>query len=131
MDFTEGQIAQLILLIGAISAAVVAIIRELRANRNATSAAAAIGIEQQNRYLETRQAAPVTMQSPPNSTGDGGVDKAVTSLLANAAPGAAPSSGATNDDLKASIDELVLAITQQQGTTTRSVAEGRNDGSAA
>lgn len=105
-SFTEGQIAQLVLLIGAISTGVVAIIRELRANRNASSAAAAIQVEQQNRYLETRGAAPVTMQSPPNSTGTGGVDKAVTALLANAAPGAAPSGGATNDDIMRKLEEL-------------------------
>lgn len=110
---TEGQIAQLILLIGAIASGVALVIRELRASRNANSAASAIQIEQDNRYLETRGAAPVTMQSPPNSTGTGGVDKAVTSLLANAAPGAAPT-GPTNEDLGRKLDELITALAQRE-----------------
>lgn len=64
--------------------AVVAILNALKAGQTQQAAAAAIAAEQQNRYLATRGAEPVTAQSPPMGTGDGRVDKAVTSQLAMA-----------------------------------------------
>lgn len=62
----------------------IAIINAIKNGQVKQVAAAAITAEQYNRYLATRGAEPVTAQSPPMGTGDGRVDKAVTSQLANA-----------------------------------------------
>lgn len=77
-------IGGLVTLVGSISAAAVAVIRAMQEGQNKLAAAAAITAEQQNRYLATRGAEPVTMLSPPMGTGDGSIDKAVTNQLANA-----------------------------------------------
>lgn len=77
-------IAAVATLVGSVSAAAVAIITAMRTGQDRQAASAAIAAEQQNRYLATRGAEPVTMQSPPMGTGDGRIDKAVTQQLANA-----------------------------------------------
>ncbi len=83
-------IAGLVTLVGAVSAAAIAVIKQMQAGQNAQAAQAAIAAEQQNRYLATRGAEPVTSISPPMGTGNGKVDAAVTSQLA-----AAPTSPTT------------------------------------
>lgn len=70
--------------------AVLAILNAMRNGQVAQAAQAAIAAEQQNRYLATRNAEPVTNVSPPMGTGDGRVDAAVASQLA-----AAPTSPST------------------------------------
>lgn len=70
--------------VAGVAAGIVLIIKAMREGQDKQAASAAIGIEQQNRYLATRGAEPVTMQSPPMGTGDGRIDKQVSNLLAMA-----------------------------------------------
>ncbi len=83
-DVIKIIVAVGVLLAGTVFPGVVLIIKEMREGRAERAAGFAIQAEQQNRYLATRGAEPVTMQSPPMGTGDGRIDKAVTNQLANA-----------------------------------------------
>lgn len=87
MILVIGACGALVTTIGGVA---VMIIKAMREGSAVQAAAAAIAAEQQNRYLATRGAVPVTMQSPPQGTGDGRVDTAVTNQLA-----AAPTSPST------------------------------------
>lgn len=95
--------------------AVVTVVRELRANRNAQTAAAVVNATQQNRYLETRGAEPVTMSSPPTGTGSGGVDKAVTAILTEASPVPIPVAPrpAPDGELQRSLARLIELLERQ------------------
>lgn len=79
-------LAQLVALVTAVGL----ILKTMRDGQTKQAASGAIAAEQQNRYLATQGADPVTMQSPPMGTGDGKVDAAVTDQLA-----AAPTSPST------------------------------------
>jgi hypothetical protein len=85
-------IGGLVTLVGAISAAAVAIIKAQREGQDKQAAQAAIYAEQKNRELAVLGATPVTNQAPPMGTGDGRVDAQVTSQLASGptSPGTVP-----------------------------------------
>lgn len=92
--FTDENTANILKIFGALTvmltvtipafylAVVKPIIAQLKDGQVKQQAAEVIKIEQNNRYNETRNATPVTNQSPPMSTGDGSRDAAVNDLLA-------------------------------------------------
>jgi len=84
-SFLSGIDAAFLTQLGVVIAGIAALIQTIRGGQTKQAAAAAIGIAQQNRYLETRNALPVTNASPPVGTGNGKVDQAVQDLLPLAA----------------------------------------------
>jgi len=106
-------------LIGAIATVILlptfAFIREMRTGRVESKAAAVAQLDAQNRYNATRGAEPVTMQSPPESTGNSTVDKAVADLLTNAAPAPTAVTTIALEERMKRIEELLLAHTAAPG----------------